>query len=125
MDKSASAKKELIVKIELFVILPGLGVDRKCRHGSLPAARRAIPENICSSRAFLRLTRSGHLNRLDQFRDRISYRRRTWDVNRYCGRRRKKIHGKLNICAFFYWQFPQRTYTGNVSFTLQKASWPK
>ena len=37
MDKSASAKKELIVKIELFVILPSLGVDRKCRHGSLPA----------------------------------------------------------------------------------------
>ncbi len=60
MDKSASAKKELIVKIELFVILPGLGVDRKCRHGSLRAARRAIPENICSSRAFLRLTRSRH-----------------------------------------------------------------
>jgi hypothetical protein len=59
VDKSSSAKKELIVKIELFVILPGLGVDRKCRHGSLPAARRAIPENICSSRAFLRLTRSG------------------------------------------------------------------
>jgi hypothetical protein len=61
VDKSSSAKKELIVKIELFVILPGLGVDRKCRHGSLPAARRAIPENICSSRAFLRLTLSGGL----------------------------------------------------------------
>jgi hypothetical protein len=26
VDKSASAKKELIVKIELFVILPGLGL---------------------------------------------------------------------------------------------------
>ena len=66
MDKSASAKKELIVQIELFVILPGLGVDRKCRHGSLPAARRAIPENICSSRAFLRLTQSD-IGRIDQY----------------------------------------------------------
>jgi hypothetical protein len=56
VDKSASAKKELIVKIELFVIFAGSGVDRKCRHGSLPAARRAIPENICSSRAFPKLT---------------------------------------------------------------------
>ena len=60
MDKSASAKKELIVKIELFVIFAGSRVDRKCRHGSLRAARRAIPENICSSRAFPRLTHKRH-----------------------------------------------------------------
>jgi len=32
------------------------GAERKCRHGSVPAAIGGIPENICSSRAFLRLT---------------------------------------------------------------------
>ena len=32
------------------------GAERKFRHGSLPEAIRGIPENICSSRAFLTLT---------------------------------------------------------------------
>ena len=32
------------------------GAERKCRHGSLLAAIEGIPENICSSRAFRRLT---------------------------------------------------------------------
>jgi hypothetical protein len=36
-----------------------IGAERKCRHGSLPAAIGGNPENICSSRALLRLTRSG------------------------------------------------------------------
>lgn len=33
----------------------GSGAERKCLHGSLRAAIRCIPENICSPRAFLRL----------------------------------------------------------------------
>jgi hypothetical protein len=36
-----------------------LGAERKHWHGSLPAAIGGIPENKCSSRAFLRVTRSG------------------------------------------------------------------
>jgi hypothetical protein len=31
--------------------------ERKCRHGSLPAAIGRVPENICSSGVFLRLGR--------------------------------------------------------------------
>jgi hypothetical protein len=34
----------------------GIGAERKCWHGSLPAAIGGIPENIRSSRAFLGLT---------------------------------------------------------------------
>jgi hypothetical protein len=33
--------------------MSGSGAERKCRHGSLPAATGGIPENIYSSRAFL------------------------------------------------------------------------
>jgi hypothetical protein len=32
------------------------GAERKCWHGSLPAALQGIPENICSSRHFLTVT---------------------------------------------------------------------
>jgi hypothetical protein len=37
-----------------------LQIERKCWHGALPAAIGANAENVCSSRAFLRLTLSGH-----------------------------------------------------------------
>jgi hypothetical protein len=36
--------------------LSAIGAERKCRHGSPPAAIGGISENIFSSRAFLRLT---------------------------------------------------------------------
>ncbi len=39
---------------------PAFGAEGKCWHGSLPAAIDGIPENICSSRAFLRLTPRRH-----------------------------------------------------------------
>jgi hypothetical protein len=35
-----------------------LGAERKCWHDALPAAIGGNAENICSSRAFLRLTNS-------------------------------------------------------------------
>ena len=42
MDKSASAKKELIVKIELFVILPSLGLI-------VSAGTVRFRQNICEA----------------------------------------------------------------------------
>jgi hypothetical protein len=44
-------------------LMSPIGAQRKCRYGSLPAAIRGIPENICSSRALLRLTLSGPRHR--------------------------------------------------------------
>jgi hypothetical protein len=37
----------------------GCGAESKCRHGSLAAAIQGISENICSWRAYRRLTRTG------------------------------------------------------------------
>jgi hypothetical protein len=36
--------------------MSAIGAQRKCLHGSFPAAIEGIAENICSSRTFLRLT---------------------------------------------------------------------
>jgi hypothetical protein len=43
---------------------PGMsasGAERKCWYGALPAAIEGNAENICSSRAFLWLTLTGHI----------------------------------------------------------------
>src|SRR5208283_2129540 len=37
------------------------GAERKCWYGALPAAIEGNAENICSSRAFLWLTLTGHI----------------------------------------------------------------
>jgi hypothetical protein len=50
--------------------MSAIGADRKFRHDSLPAAIRGIPENLCSLRAFLRLTQIGHRHALNWLRDR-------------------------------------------------------
>jgi hypothetical protein len=48
------------------------GAERKCLYGSLAAAFQGIPENICSSQAFLGLTPTGHVASEDQAENRRS-----------------------------------------------------
>jgi len=44
--------------------IPIIGAECKCWHGSLAAAIDVIPENICSSRAFVRLTEAVILGKI-------------------------------------------------------------
>ena len=61
MTQSSTRPGSLVANVSMpgRPIMSACGAECTCRHGSLPAAIRGIPENICSSQAFLRLIHKG------------------------------------------------------------------